>query len=634
MKKNRTFLTIYILFISTFYLHPQNRGGELEIIASDGVVVGIFSQAYALVIGESEYTNGWRRLPGVKDDLAAITKLFQEQGFIVETIENANNSNLRNGITNFLDRYGYIQDARIIVYFAGHGATLDLNGRKMGYIIPVDAPPARNNRDFLQAVIPMTQFETWAKQYTSRHILFVFDSCFAGSVFRSQPSAPPAINRLINQPVRQFLTSGDADEEVPDESIFRRELEHALRNGAADMNNDGYVSGTELGLYLFNKVSNYRDGKQNPRIGKLNDANLDKGDFIFVSGQQPEKTINANTAKEYFERGKLFYDREDWGIAMLELNEALWLEPNYSEAYAYRASVFNKKENYDQGLIDAERAMRLNPQLAFAYYSRGEAYYGKNNFDKSIADLDQAIRLDSEDARFFYAKGFVYYVNKNYDKAIADLDQAIRLEPKNAGYYYFRSGIYLLKNNFDKVIEDSTQAISINPNEVKYYQNRGNAYFNLKNYDNAIADYNQVIRLDPNNARYYNARGLAYKNVNNFDKAISDYDTAIRMDSNNDSYFSNRGLAYYQKNNYVKAIADFDQAIRLNPNDAQYYNNRGGAYFNNKNYDKAIADFDQAIQIDPNNAQYYNNRAEAWKTKGDNTKANADYIRAERLGYK
>jgi formylglycine-generating enzyme required for sulfatase activity len=270
-----------MLFISMASLYAQNRGGDLEIVAPNGTVVGSFSQAYALVIGESEYTNGWKRLPGVKEDVVAVTKLFQEQGFNVETIEDANGRNLRNGITAFLDKYGYNQDARIVLYFAGHGATINLNGRKMGYIVPVDAPPAGNSGDFLQSVIPMTQFESWARQYSSRHILFIFDSCFAGSVFRSQGSTPPAINRIISQPVRQFITSGDADEEVPDESIFRRELEYALRNGAADMNNDGYVSGTELGLYLIDRVTNYMNGSQNPRIGKLNDTNLDKGDFVF-----------------------------------------------------------------------------------------------------------------------------------------------------------------------------------------------------------------------------------------------------------------------------------------------------------------------------------------------------------------
>jgi len=261
----------------------EGWGGAVEFIDARGDVIGELKESHALIIGESDYINtqAWRRLPGVKEDVTALKKLFTEQGFNVETVENANINNLKNGITNFLDKYAYNPDARIIVYFAGHGATLDIDGSKRGYIVAIDAPQARNSGDFLQKVIPMSDFESWARKYTSRHILFMFDSCFAGTVFRSQGSTPPAISRLISQPVRQFITSGGANETVDDDSKFRKEFENALRNGAADSDKDGYITGTELGLYLYNQVSNYTNGEQNPRVEKLKDTNLDKGDFVF-----------------------------------------------------------------------------------------------------------------------------------------------------------------------------------------------------------------------------------------------------------------------------------------------------------------------------------------------------------------
>jgi len=325
-------LTLLVLIGVVLPLAAQKRGvglegGAVDIVDARGEVVGNFTEAHALVIGECEYNNGWRRLPGAKEDAAAVKKLFEEQGFNVITLNDASSRSLRSGITNFLDKYAFNPNARIILYFAGHGATVDLGGRRMGYIVPVDAPSLSNNANFLQTAIPMTQFETWAKQYTSRHILFIFDSCFAGTVFRSQGSAPPAINRLTSQPVRQFITSGDADEEVPDESIFRRELEHALRNAAADTNKDGYVSGTELGLYLFDRVSNYMNGKQNPRIGKLNDTNLDKGDFIFAvsAGSTPPPPppttplIKIDSPPTEVPQGKTEYFIGSW-VANVEYN--------------------------------------------------------------------------------------------------------------------------------------------------------------------------------------------------------------------------------------------------------------------------------------------------------------------------
>ncbi|MDR0878020.1 MAG: caspase family protein, partial [Treponema sp.] len=243
-----------LLLLPLAALDAQSRG--ITVIGQGGAALTNFSQSYALVIGESNYTNGWARLAGVKEDVQVVTRLFEEQGFTVETLENADSANLRDGIEAFLNRYGYDEDTRLIVYYAGHGHTLKLsNTRDMGYIVPTDAPnPARDERGFQQKAIPMQMFDTWAKMITSRHVLFMFDSCFSGSVFAMSRAAPGIIDYKISQPVRQFIAAGAADETVPDKSIFRRQLEMALRGREADLNHDGYVSGSELGDFLQSSV--------------------------------------------------------------------------------------------------------------------------------------------------------------------------------------------------------------------------------------------------------------------------------------------------------------------------------------------------------------------------------------------
>ncbi len=115
----------------------------------------------------------------------------------------------------------------------------------------------------------------------ARHALFVFDSCFSGSVFALSRAPPADVERRIAKPVRQFITSGTADQTVPDVSVFRKEFILAL-GGAADRGGDGYVTGSELGYYLEEQVSNYTDNAQTPQYGKIRGRHLDKGDFVFV----------------------------------------------------------------------------------------------------------------------------------------------------------------------------------------------------------------------------------------------------------------------------------------------------------------------------------------------------------------
>jgi hypothetical protein len=281
---NKAGIVLFIFMLMPLsMLAAQSRG--LAILGQDGATLTSFSQSYALVIGESDYTNGWSQLAGVKEDVQAVKRLFEEQGFTVETIENADSASLRTGIEAFFIRYGYDEDTRLILYYAGHGHTLKLGSRDMGYIVPTDAAnPGRDERGFQQRAIPMQQFDTWAKMINSRHVLFMFDSCFSGSVFAMSRAAPGIIDYKISQPVRQFIAAGAADETVPDKSIFRRQLEAALRDGEADLNHDGYVSGSELGDFLQSTVVNYSYNSQHPQYGKIRDADLDKGDFVFQVG--------------------------------------------------------------------------------------------------------------------------------------------------------------------------------------------------------------------------------------------------------------------------------------------------------------------------------------------------------------
>jgi hypothetical protein len=109
-------------------------------------------------------------------------------------------------------------------------------------------------------------------------------------------ASPGIIDYKIAHPVRQFIASGAANETVPDTSIFRRQLEAALRDREADHNRDGYVSGSELGDFLQSTVVNYSYNAQHPQYGKIRDPGLDKGDFVFDVGKPPPPVVVAPVA--------------------------------------------------------------------------------------------------------------------------------------------------------------------------------------------------------------------------------------------------------------------------------------------------------------------------------------------------
>jgi hypothetical protein len=257
----------------------------------------LFAESHALIIGVSDYNNGLKALPGVKRDVEEVSAILSQHGFTVRTLMNPTQPQFDQAMRDFISRSGQADQNRLLIYFAGHGHTLPTRSGMQGYIIPVNAPhPDRDEAGFKHVAISLDEIESYARKINSKHALFVFDSCFSGALFevRSAGAAPASIVSVAALPVRQFITSGSANQTVPDKSVFCRQFIDGLK-GAADLTGDGYITGTELGMFLSESVTNYQKGAQTPQYGKIRDPDLDKGEFVFVNpagGGQP-KTIST-----------------------------------------------------------------------------------------------------------------------------------------------------------------------------------------------------------------------------------------------------------------------------------------------------------------------------------------------------
>jgi cyclophilin family peptidyl-prolyl cis-trans isomerase len=274
---------VFLVLLGAAAQASRGVGVTLKVGAN---AIPLYSESHALILGASRYTNGWPSLPGVTKDVAEVKAALQKQGFDVRTVQNPTRAAMDGALRDFVSEFGQAAEARLLIYFAGHGHTLTTtDGRQLGYIVPVDAPlPERGAiGPFKRAAVSMTEIETIALQIESKHVLFVFDSCFSGSLFDATRSIPDDISERTARPVRQFITAGTAEQAVPDNSLFRAQFIEGI-GGEADRNRDGYVTGTELGDFLQAKITNYSRRAQTPQYGKIAHAGLDKGDFVFAPG--------------------------------------------------------------------------------------------------------------------------------------------------------------------------------------------------------------------------------------------------------------------------------------------------------------------------------------------------------------
>ncbi len=270
----------------------SGRGLTPVAIATERGEQQLYERSYALIIANGDYTAGWPDLPGVGQDATEVATALESHGFAVTIERNLDSASLYPAVFRFIASRGQDPQNRIVIFYSGHGHSLELAyGDTMGYLVPTDAPnPNRDVSGFLSSAMAMQQIDVFARQIQSKHALFLFDSCFSGSVFSLSRAIPESISYKTSEPVRQFITAGSEDQEVPDESVFADQFIRALA-GDGDVNGDGYVTGTELGEFLQDTVVNYTRNAQTPQYGKIRDPRLDRGDIVFpLAGVTPGRT--------------------------------------------------------------------------------------------------------------------------------------------------------------------------------------------------------------------------------------------------------------------------------------------------------------------------------------------------------
>ena len=243
-----------------------------------------YDQSYALVVGIDRYRSPkWKGLTYAVKDAQGMEGFLKQQGFRVTSLYNqqADRNTIIYQMQNvFAPRVK--QGDRVLIFFAGHGDTERFGGNDYGYIIPHDAT------DSSHTYISMEELQTLSRKMgQAKHQLFIMDACYGGLLGvrggAISEHVPNYLDEITKRKARQILTAGGPNQQVVDggpggHSVFTGYLLKGLREGAADLNSDGYVTFAELTSYLVPTATNTY---QTPGYSALPGHEL--GEFVFRS---------------------------------------------------------------------------------------------------------------------------------------------------------------------------------------------------------------------------------------------------------------------------------------------------------------------------------------------------------------
>jgi formylglycine-generating enzyme required for sulfatase activity len=401
MKTIRLLPQLFILLIPVF-LTSQTRGfKEKKIIINDerGIPqeIKLYDSLYAVIVGIDRYQNleTNQYLQNAVGDAKGIESVLREQYPFGKIITLYNDNATRDNIFKTLGalKSQTSKSDGLFIFFAGHGNTVKrVDGSETGYLLPYDGS-FKPGDDYKN--LSMSQLRDQMQEIPAKHLLFVADACFSGTLLTRGNEASREQNyayykQAANEIVRQVLTAGLSTETVLDgglegHSVFTGRLIEALKK------NGSFVSANELGVMMQRVVSsdaNVRNHKQTPQFGRL----YGEGDFVFVCnaalGIDSETKLKEELARLQKERLALESKKQQAAaetkkkqeqevkdkLAVIERNRQLEADEKAKREADERERAAEEKRKLElKAKIDAEKSRLSESDLAGMSLEEAEA---------------------------------------------------------------------------------------------------------------------------------------------------------------------------------------------------------------------------------------------------------------------
>ncbi len=412
-----------LLFLS-FLLLAANPS-----LAQVGRPEGLYYKSWAVVIGIDDYLIA-PKLAGAVADAKAVAQALRQQNFeeVVEVYnKDASYRGLHHILDNILPRKVGRHD-RIVIFFAGHaGTSQDMRGKEIGYLVPWDAQIGNSAK-----AVSMDHLKEFSRRVMAKHILFVLDAGISG--WDVTPPQQLSLEGRLSPEMEtdkravQVLTAASKGEIVTrtgKPGLFVQEFLAGMK-GAADVDQNGWVMGTELGAYITKKVQEETAGKQHPQFARLDGD----GDTILIEGKPdlfrtkplpktPEERLAA--AKEEYETAFAILQQQGPVEEVIErLNRATELNPSFGDAYVLKSFLFlDFLKDLNQALVAGEQGVKYGPNNPDAHYTLGLVFQRRGQFKEAEEALRQALAVKPNYTDVYLTLGDLYAEDlKDKDKSV------------------------------------------------------------------------------------------------------------------------------------------------------------------------------------------------------------------------
>ena len=388
-----------------------------DAMAQVGKPEGLYYKSWGLIIGIENYAVA-PPVPGAIERGKEVAGALRRLGFdeVIELYDkDAASKRMLQMLTDYLPRKVGRQD-RVVMFFAGHaGIASEDPGKQLGYLVPWDAQITNITKS-----VTVDHLKEFSRLIASKHTLFLLDAGIKGW----EVTAPQQLSlegRLAPEEdtekrAVQVLVAAEKGEPTLQggRSLFVTALIAGLQ-GAADLNKNGWLMGSELGTYVQRRVQEESKGAQRPQFVQLDgdgDTILIEGKkAAFLLGAEPESEADRSKAArtQYEQAFSLLQQQKSAEEALERLDRAIAYDPTFGDAYVLKSYVrLEVLPNIDEALSMAKLAVQHAPQNPDSFYTLGLVLEKREQYAEAEQAMRQALKVNPDYVDVYFSLGVLY----------------------------------------------------------------------------------------------------------------------------------------------------------------------------------------------------------------------------------
>jgi len=337
------------------------------------------------------------------------------------------------------------------------------------------------------------------------------------------------------------------------------------------------------------------------------------------------KPVEDNDAKtkavQLYVDAMMLRDLQRWDNAIMKLNNAIEISPDFSLAYSFKGDIHQLNKQYKISADSYEKATKIDPWSFQNFANLGKVSQIIKDYQRAVKAYVSACELKTDDFEVHLGAGRCYYELEDYELAFDYGQRAKEIKADKGQADVLIGDIYSARsetfsanqqvNQAKSVLVDATTAykraleaegnkpqimVALAVTHTKYALLLQNEKERKANFSFAEELLNSALKKEPHNTKAYNTLGSVQLYLhNNLDAAFDCYTKAAGIEEKNWTTQKGLGVVYMLK--YMdareiaieqKTLAKLDDALKqkafkcwdvslaLNPDQPELRNIYGG----------------------------------------------------------